>query len=124
MLQRDLLLHRVATGAGVDQVNPKTLQLSKEGFALLNTPLFPFSILTQFRTLCPVRCTYPNKQGLVCPSFTHALDDTQWESHTVRKVTAVRVSALVGNGGKELVYEVSMGSVNLDEVDCLLPKSA
>ena len=54
-----------------------------EDFALLDTPLFPFSIITLLWAFGPICRTYPHKEWFVRPSFTYSIEKTQWESHPV-----------------------------------------
>lgn len=73
----------VTTAARVDKIDPETLQFTDEDFALLDTPLLPFSIITLLWAFGPICCTYPHEEWLVHPNFTQSLDKTQWKSHPV-----------------------------------------
>ena len=83
MFQWDLLLVPITAATCVNKIDPETLQFTDEEFALFNTPLFPFSVVTFLGTLGPIRRAYPDEEGLVRPRFTHSLDKTQRESHPV-----------------------------------------
>lgn len=83
VFQWNLLMDPVTTAARVDKIHPETLQFTDEDFALLDTPLFPFSIITLLWAFGPICRTYPHKEWFVRPSFTYSIEKTQWESHPV-----------------------------------------
>ena len=115
-------LEVVATARHVNEVNTQFGELLAEPFALLRSPAPPLARRIALGDIFGyvVAANAHEQRLVVTPCFARLLDNLAEEAGAVFQRAIIPISAIIGNWRVELVQQVTMGGMNLDEIEANL----